>query len=104
MRYNYRKDKDAVDTDETEMRALIGLLCMAGLYRMSHTNIEDLYDYKDGTGIEFFRLVMSQSRLRFLLRAIRLDNVNTREERRKYDRLAAVRHIFEKFVANCRRN
>lgn len=65
--------------------------------------MEDLWS-RDGIGVEFFPLAMSLRRFKFLLRAIRLDDINTREERKVLDRLAPVRDIFEQFVEKCQQN
>lgn len=47
-----------------------------------------------------FWLTMSLQRFRFLMRVIRTDDKKTREERRKYDKLAPIREIFDSFVKN----
>ncbi|XP_018310782.1 uncharacterized protein [Mycetomoellerius zeteki] len=61
----------------------------------------DLYD-NDGTGCDIFRATMSYKRMRFLLKCIRFDNIDDRQERILVDKLAAIREIFEDFVANCK--
>lgn len=73
---------------------------MAGRMKSSHENIKDFYA-TDGTGVEIFPLVMSRNRLSFLLRALRFDNITTRQERKLHDKLAAVRDLFEEFNENC---
>ncbi|XP_035206542.1 piggyBac transposable element-derived protein 4-like [Stegodyphus dumicola] len=82
------------------MRALFGLLYLCGLHKSSHANAKDLWD-ADGTGIELFRKTMSYKRFTFLLRCLRLDNVNDREARRQLDKLAAVRDFFSDFNKKC---
>ncbi|XP_042856157.1 uncharacterized protein LOC122242824 [Penaeus japonicus] len=103
-----RRDKYAQscrthDTDDVEMKALIGLLMLAGTYHTSRLNLEDMWK-NDGTGIEVFRMTMSLNRFRFLLCCLRFDDKATREERKKVDKLAPIRHIFEMFVENCKKN
>ncbi|XP_035229665.1 uncharacterized protein LOC118201635 [Stegodyphus dumicola] len=93
---NFQRSRDARHTDEVEMRALFGLLYLCGLHKSSHANAKDLWD-ADGTGIELFRKTMSYKRFTFLLRCLRLDNVNDREARRQLDKLAAVRDFFSDF-------
>lgn len=51
-----------------------------------------------------FPLVMSLFRFKFLLRALRFDDLNSREDRKLLDKLAPIREIFEKFVDNCNKN
>lgn len=97
---NYTRDRDAKKTNEVEMRALFGLLYICGLHKSSHTNAQDLWA-TDGSGIEILRNTMSYKRFIFLLRCLRLDNVTSRDTRKKIDKLAAVREFFTNFNENC---
>lgn len=54
-------------------------------------------------GIERFWLVMSQDRFLFLLRCLQFDNLETRDERRQFDKLASIRSLFCTFVENCKK-
>ncbi|RZC42715.1 DDE Tnp 1 7 domain containing protein, partial [Asbolus verrucosus] len=51
---------------------------------------------------EIFRLTISSSRFRFLLRCIRIDDKTTRAECAKLEKLALIRDFFSKFVENCK--
>lgn len=95
-----RQDATYDNITETELRAFIGVLYMAGIHRNSHINMEDLY-VQDSTGIEFFRLVMSLQRFRFIMRSIRFDDSNSRVERKHVDKLAYIREVFDIFTRNC---
>lgn len=97
---NFGRSRDAKSTNAIEIRALMGLLYLAGVYHANRLNVEDLWK-TDGSGIELFRLTMSLQRFRFLLRTLRFDDMNSRVERRSLDRLAPVRTLFDKFVTNC---
>lgn len=99
MRPDFTQARDACSTDIVEIKAFIGLLYLAGVYRGSRLNLDDLWDI-NGDGIETFSLTMSLKRFRFLMRCIRFDNRETRAERRKLDRLASIRDLFETFIAN----
>lgn len=103
IKENYSRERNANSTNITEMKALIGLLFLAGLLKSSHLNTENLWS-RDGTGIEIFPCVMSQQRFKFLLRCLRFDDKSDREERKKVDRLAPIREIFDIFVQNCKNN
>jgi len=103
VRRKYSRERDAKDTDKAELKALFGLLYLAGTLRSSHTNVADLWA-NDGTGVEMFRLVMLLKRFQFLLRCLRFDNIHDRSERKKIDKLAPIRWIFEEFVSGCRKN
>lgn len=103
LRTNYSRDRDAADTNMEEIKALIGLLYLAGVLRSSHLNLRDLWA-QDGTGVEIFRLTMGINRFQFLLRALRFDDLDDREERKKHDKLAPIRKFFDGFVERCKAN
>lgn len=95
------KDKEYCgNTNITEIKALFGILYLAGVYKNSHRNLKDLWR-TNGTGVDIFRSVMAFNRVMFLLQCLRFDNVDNRQERLKIDKLAAIRGVFEKFVSNC---
>ncbi|XP_041981601.1 piggyBac transposable element-derived protein 4-like [Aricia agestis] len=93
-------DSTRAGVTRAELKALFGLLLLAGLYRSGRQNTEDLWA-TDGTGIEVFRLTMSRNRFMFLLEKLRFDDMYSRAERAKYDKLAPIREVFEYFVTNC---
>lgn len=98
---NFSRERDAHTTDETEIRALFGLLYLAGICHGNRINREDLWR-RDGYGVDRFHLTMSERRFKFLLRCIRFDDKATRLERLSLDKLAPIRDIFEIFVNNCK--
>lgn len=100
VKKNYGRVRDALPTDKVEIKAFLGLLYIAGRYKGGRLNLQDFWD-ADGFGIEIFRMTMSLKRFRFLFQSIRFDNKETRAERKKYDRLAPIREVFEQFVSNC---
>ncbi|UYV64257.1 hypothetical protein LAZ67_3000085 [Cordylochernes scorpioides] len=81
-------------TSEIEIRAFLGLLYLAGVYKSGHENVESLFA-SDGTGRDIFRSVMSVKRFLFLLLCIRFDNFKTRC---KEDRLSPIRDIFQTII------
>ncbi|XP_035207098.1 piggyBac transposable element-derived protein 4-like [Stegodyphus dumicola] len=97
VRSNYSRIRDSRDTDGAEIKALLDLLYLAGIYHGNRVNLEELWRMDD------FKLVMNLKKFLFLLRALRLDEINTRAERRGVDRLAPIRNIFEKFFSNCQK-
>lgn len=98
---NYERERDARFTTKSEIMAFIGLLILSGVKKVNHTNFLELWT-ADGTGMDIFRACMSYNRFLFLLRVIRLDDKATREERRKTDKLAAIRPFLDAFVRNCK--
>lgn len=88
-------------TTETEIKAVFGLLYLAGVFRSNRMNLEDLWS-SDGLGIDIFRTTMSLKRFMFIISYLRFDNRESRSERRKIDQFAPMRTIFEAFVKNCK--
>uniref|UniRef100_A0A1B6LVC4 PiggyBac transposable element-derived protein domain-containing protein n=1 Tax=Graphocephala atropunctata TaxID=36148 RepID=A0A1B6LVC4_9HEMI len=101
--YKFSRERDANTTTEPEIRAVIGVLYMVGVMRCSHTILEDLWA-TDGFGVEFFRCAMSLKRFKFLLRAMRFDDIRSRQERTLVDKMAPIRDLYEEFVENCQGN
>ncbi|XP_039467124.1 piggyBac transposable element-derived protein 4-like [Oreochromis aureus] len=74
---------DWKDVDSDELRAYVGLLILAGVYRSRNEAILSLWSEKSGRVI--FRATMSEKRFRYITRAVRFD-----------DRLARPRHCDDK--------
>lgn len=90
--------------DEVEMRAFLGLLYLAGVFKSSHEDINSLFA-TDGTGRDIFRATMTLKRFSFLLTALRFDNPATRRQRiEDGDKLAAISNLFDRFIGNCKIN
>ena len=104
IRANYANSdrQELKDTDIVELRAFIDLL----LYSIFKSNHEDLTSIfaTDGTGRDTFRSTMSLKRFQLLLVAHRFDDLDTKAEHSKTDRLAPILHIFHTFVQNCKNN
>lgn len=100
LKSNFQRERDARCTDETEIRALFGLLYLIGTLRSSRKNASLLWDNSKGNGLESCYLTMSEKRFRFLLRCLRFDDIRDRETRKVIDKLAPVREIFETIVHN----
>ncbi|XP_023213628.1 piggyBac transposable element-derived protein 4-like [Centruroides sculpturatus] len=100
VRNLYVRDRDARDTNSTEIKAFVGLLYLIGTIRSSTKNAHKMWDNSKGNGLESCYLSMSEKRFRFLLRCIRFDDITDREERRKIDKLAPIREIHEMFLTN----
>lgn len=101
QRVKYQLQRDTRFRDVIEIKALIGMLYLAGRLRAHRLNTLDLWN-NQGHGVEIFGLVMSKKRFHFLLSYLRFDDRKTRQERLKKDRLCHVRELFQKFVDNCR--
>lgn len=96
----YAKERAVLDpTSLIEIKALIGLLLHTGANNDNHMTVEEMFSPRHGPSI--YRSTMTAFRFNFLLRCIRFDDLNTREERQKTDKFAPFRYVFERFVANC---
>lgn len=97
---SYNRSRDCKPTDCVEIRALFGLLYIAGTLRISHANLEDSHA-TDGTGLSIFPTTMSLKRMKFLLNSLRFDDATTRAFRRTLDKATPIRDILVKFTQNC---
>lgn len=88
------------DLDMIELKAFIGLLYLSGIMKSGHEDVVSLFA-SDGTGRDIFRAVMSVSRFLFILINLRFDDQATRNERKIYDKLAAIRELWDLFIINC---
>lgn len=95
----YSRDTYTKPTDAIEIEALIGLLYLCGVKKSNRLACEEIFA-TDGSSAELFRLTMSMQRFLFLLRHLRFDDHQTRIERQTIDKLAPIREIFQKVVAN----
>ncbi|XP_031594040.1 piggyBac transposable element-derived protein 4-like [Oreochromis aureus] len=78
------------DLDADELRAYVGLIVLAGVYRSKHESTESLWSEKSGRSI--FRATMSHKRFRYISRAMRFDN---KLSRRHDDKFAAFRQVWD---------
>ncbi|KAJ4447112.1 hypothetical protein ANN_09112 [Periplaneta americana] len=89
--------------DELELKAFIGLVFLAGIFKSNHEDVDSFFA-TDGTGRDIFRATMTKERYLFLLSALRFDNIETREERKRQgNKLAAISEVFDSFINNCNR-
>lgn len=100
IRNRFSRDRDAKHTDDIEIKSLLGILYICGVLKSSRRNVFELWDNSHGTGCELVYVTMSEHRFRFLIRCLRFDDIRDREQRKALDKLAAIRLLFDKFVAN----
>ncbi|KAK3892600.1 hypothetical protein Pcinc_003576 [Petrolisthes cinctipes] len=90
------KDHKVANTNELEMKAFIGCLIMTGCQKSNHLNYKELWSPNYGCPV--YRSAMSSTRFEFLVECLRFDNPDTREERRKTDKFAPIRSLWERFI------
>jgi hypothetical protein len=88
-------------TSANEIKALLGLLIQSAAPKSNHLPTRTLFDTLRSA--KTYKACMSAERFDFLLRCMRFDDRNTRQERRESDRLAPIRYFWEKFIENCRK-
>ena len=74
--------------------------CMLEAY-MDKILLEQSFSIQKTTYIQFFLSQCQKNRFKFLFSKISFDDFETRTERWKKGRFAAIRNIFEKFNNNC---
>jgi len=62
VKENYERARDARETDDIEIKALIGILILVGVSKSSRQNIFKVFDDSKGTGLEAVYLTMNVQR------------------------------------------
>ena len=89
-------------TSNEEIRILIGLFLLAGVYTSKNEAVRQLWNKEDGRPI--FNKAMSRDRFVVLCAYLRFDDSTTRTSRRRTDKLAAFRSFWGAFVTRCNSN
>ncbi|KAJ8878721.1 hypothetical protein PR048_019307 [Dryococelus australis] len=100
MRQRVSRPRDCLNTTLKKMYAFLHLMYIAGLKKAQHLNLQELW-VDDWIDPDCFRAPLSIKRFATLLRALRFDELDTREARKKVDNWSAIRNIFEEFVTKC---
>ncbi|XP_070687599.1 piggyBac transposable element-derived protein 4 isoform X1 [Pempheris klunzingeri] len=85
------------DIDATTVRAYFGLLLLAGVYRSRGEPTSSLWD--DQTGRPIFRATMSLKTFVVISTMLRFDDGKSRVRQRGKDKLAAIRVIWDMWIA-----
>ena len=99
LRYQRPNKPELSKLTVTELRAFIGLLLYTAIFKSNNEDVRSIFA-RDGTGRDIFRTVMSVERFSILLVALRFDNPETRENRKKSDVGAAISDLFDLFIKN----
>jgi hypothetical protein len=83
-------------TSYVEIETFIGLSILAGVFRSNHESLMSLWDTEMGRPI--FRKTMSLERFKQLNAMLRFDDKETRSFRRRNDKFAPIRDVFDIFV------
>uniref|UniRef100_A0A6A7FSW8 Transposase n=1 Tax=Hirondellea gigas TaxID=1518452 RepID=A0A6A7FSW8_9CRUS len=88
-------------TTREEVRALLGVLIFSGAQRDNHLTPAEMWS---ATGPAIYRAAMSERRFCHLLRCLRFDNLATRVARRKTDKFAPIRDVWNLLMDRCQEN
>ncbi|XP_028820478.1 piggyBac transposable element-derived protein 4-like [Denticeps clupeoides] len=94
--YGRRKDPQWQDLDGTTIRAYIGLLLLAGVYRSRGEAIRSLWDAEMGRHI--FRATMPSKQFQLISSMLRFDDPRSRSQRGDGDKLAAIRELWDEWT------
>lgn len=103
LRLTNKKKSEIQPTSVEEIQAMIGLLYLIGVHKASRLNLKELWA-TDGSAPDCFRAVMSMTRFYNLLSALKFDDINDRDDRKKLDNLAPIREFSENFIKPCQEN
>ncbi|KAK1902819.1 PiggyBac transposable element-derived protein 4 [Dissostichus eleginoides] len=84
------------DVDATDIRAYIGLLILAGVYKLKGKSTRSLWD--DHSGRAIFRATMTHTKFRLMNTTLRFDDKLMRPSRHREDKLAPIRSLWEKWT------
>ncbi|KAK5928627.1 hypothetical protein CgunFtcFv8_013678 [Champsocephalus gunnari] len=84
------------DVDAEEIRAYMGLLILAGVYRSKGESTRSLWN--DQSGRPIFRATLSHKHFEMISASLRFDHRLTRPARYKKDKLTAFRNMWDKWT------
>ncbi|RVE45404.1 hypothetical protein evm_009922 [Chilo suppressalis] len=90
------------DTNQTELKAFIGILTLTAAMKDNHLSTVELFD-SSLTGTRYVA-VMSRDRFDFIVRCLRMDDKTLRPDRRQQDPFIPVRQVWDMFIAQCKMN
>lgn len=89
---------------QEELEAFIGLLIIFGAWRSAREPICALWSQDPSLCRPIVSSAMSRNRFQQIMSFLRFDNFDTREERKRTDKFAPIRDVFDGFVSNCKKS
>ncbi|XP_044585215.1 uncharacterized protein LOC123265491 [Cotesia glomerata] len=99
---NFSRERDCQDINIEELRVVIDLLILTGLFKLN-SNLDDLWE-KGGIGVELFRLTMNLKRFKFILRYLHFSIYSNCESIKLDNNPNKMEEIIETFRKNCKEN
>ena len=94
----FRKRWEDLDLDE--VKAFIGCLIYIGVHKSGNESYEELWS--DDVGRPKLCATMSLNRFKVIIKFLRFDDKDTRENRCQCDKLSTFTEIWEMFLSRCR--
>lgn len=95
----FSRPREYGTTSRTEVMALLGILFMLSINKGCRADARRAWK-SNGTGLMICRAAFGINRFRFLLQSLRFDDINSRVERVKLDKLAAIREVYSELNDN----
>ena len=86
--------------DKIELRAFMSCLIFAGVSKSKNESLEQMWSSHFGR--PFLRAVMSFQRFTMIMKFLRFDNKQDRQQRKGRDKMTHVRELWELFIQRCR--
>lgn len=99
----FTRERDCKVTCRSEVMALFGVLFILGINKSCKADARCAWK-KNGTGLTICRAAFGINRFRFLLQALRFDDIRTRKERIIFDKLTPIREIYSILNKNFQEN
>ena len=99
LRANGKNPDEWAPVDLCEIRGIVGLLYLIGVYRSQHESLRSLWS-SGPSGRAIFPASFGRNRFEQLVANLRFDS---REDRNTDDKFAPFRRMWEQFVENCRK-
>ena len=87
--------------EKVELMGFIGCLLFAGATKAAHESYEELLVWSADIGRPYLYATTSLPRFQNIMKFIRYDDLDTREERWQNDKLAPIRELWELFQDHC---
>ena len=96
--YKGRDNWSPVDLDE--IKGIIGLFFVMGVYRLQHESLQSMWS-SDPSGRAIFPAAFGRNCFEEIVACLRFDNRDTRLQRRQTDKFAPFRCFWNRFIENC---
>lgn len=101
---NPTKTKQWKTLEHEELDCYLGVLIKAGALRCRKESTKEMWTTNTAIRRSFFTAALARNRFDEISVFLRFDDKTTRPHRKEYDKLAAIREVWDIFVDNCNRS